>query len=385
MKAIIDGMIVLPDSIVGGHILLYEDGKILDIVPRKGFRLGHCTELIDANGGFVVPGFINEHIHGCAGADVMGETPEALQTLQQALPATGVTAFVATTMTYDRPRLERALERIRAARGKGSGARILGAHLEGPFISPAYKGAQADTHIVRPDFSWLRPYADTICIITLAPEEIVHKTFLKECHDAGILVSLGHSAATYEDVQDAMAKSGVYHVTHLYNAMTPFHHRQPGLVGAALLDRRAHCELICDNLHVHPAAQQLAWRMKGRDGLIIVTDSLRACLQGDGPSELGGQQVLVQNGEARLVDGTLAGSVATMNESLLHFMVNTGASLPDTIALATVNPAKDLGVYDRLGSLEKGKEADIVILDSDDFHVKQTVIHGDLVYNEETK
>ena len=174
-------------------------------------------------------------------------------------------------------------------------------------------------------------------------------------------------------------------MTHIFNGMTPFHHRQPGLVGAALLDRRAHCELICDNLHVHPAAQQLAWRMKGRDGLIIVTDSLRACLQGDGPSELGGQQVLVQNGEARLVDGTLAGSVATMNESLLHFMVNTGASLPDTIALATVNPAKDLGVYDRLGSLEKGKEADIVILDSDDFHVKQTVIHGDLVYNEETK
>lgn len=382
MKAIIDGMIVLPDAIVGGHILLYEDNKIVDVVPRKGFRLGHCTDLIDANGGFVVPGFINEHIHGCAGADTMDETDDALATMQSVLPSTGVTSFLPTTMTYDRPRLERTLDRISKAKAN-PGARILGAHMEGPFISKTYKGSQAETNIAAADFSWIKPYRDVVRIITLAPETLSNKVFLKDCADAGIIVSIGHSGATYEQVIDAMEKSDFYHVTHLFNAMTPLHHRKPGVVGAALLDEKAHCELICDNLHVHPAAQKLAYRLKGRDGIILITDSLRACLLPDGESELGGQKVYVKNGEARLADGTLAGSIAAMNQVVLNFMINSGAALPEAVAMATVNPAKDLGVYDRIGSLEKGKLADIAILDSNDFHVKQTLVGGNIVYNEE--
>ena len=276
MKAIIDGMIVLPDAIVGGHILLYEGDRITDIVPRKGFHLGQCTDLIDANGGFVVPGFINEHIHGCAGADTMDENEEALATIQSVLPKTGVTSFLPTTMTYDRPRIERALSRIRRAK-KNCGARILGAHMEGPFISTAYKGAQKESNIAQADFSWIEPYEDVVKIITLAPETLKDKTFLKECADHDIIVSVGHSGATYEQVMDCMEKSSFYHITHMYNAMTPLHHRRPGIVGAALLDPKAHCELICDNLHVHPAAQKLVYRMKGRDGIILITDSLRAC------------------------------------------------------------------------------------------------------------
>ena len=382
MKAIIDGMIVLPDAIVGGHILLYEGDRITDIVPRKGFHLGQCTDLIDANGGFVVPGFINEHIHGCAGADTMDENEEALATIQSVLPKTGVTSFLPTTMTYDRPRIERALSRIRRAK-KNRGARILGAHMEGPFISTAYKGAQKESNIAQADFSWIEPYEDVVKIITLAPETLKDKTFLKECADHDIIVSVGHSGATYEQVMNCMEKSSFYHITHMYNAMTPLHHRRPGIVGAALLDPKAHCELICDNLHVHPAAQKLVYRMKGRDGIILITDSLRACLLPDGESELGGQKVFVKNGEARLEDGTLAGSIAAMNQVVLNFLVNSGATLPEAVAMATVNPARELGVYDRIGSLEKGKLADIAILDSEDFHVKQTLIGGELVYNEE--
>ena len=146
-----------------------------------------------------------------------------------------------------------------------------------------------------------------------------------------------------------------------------------------------HCELICDNLHVHPAAQKLAYQLKGRDGIILVTDSMRACLQGDGESELGGQAVYVKDGQARLADGTLAGSTAVMNQVVLNFLINSGASLPDVVAMASANPAKDLGLYDRLGSLEEGKQADVVVLDSNDFHVKQTVIAGELVYDELAK
>lgn len=386
MKAIIDGLLVLSNEIVTGHIIMYEK-DIWKIVPRHQFRAGMCTELIDANGGFVVPGFINEHIHGCAGADVMDERGDALAVMQAALPATGVTSFVPTTMTKSREAMENALGRIRQAmaREAGGGAQILGAHMEGPFVSAQYKGAQAEQHIAAPDFSWIAPYADVVKIITVAPEMLKNKEFLKQCEDHHILVSLGHSAATYEDVMDVIDKSSLCHVTHVYNAMAPFHHREPGLVGAALLSPKLHCELICDNLHVHPAAQKLVYKLKGRDGIILVTDSMRACLQEDGPSELGGQTVYVKDGQARLADGTLAGSTAVMNQVVLNFLINSGASLPEVVAMASANPAKDLGVYDRIGSLEAGKQADIVVLDSNDFHVKQTVIAGELVYDELAK
>ena len=382
MKAIIDGLLVLPHEIVTGKVLMYEK-DIWKIVPRKEFRAGMCTDLVDANGGFVVPGFINEHIHGCAGADTMDESEDALKKMQDVLPKTGVTSFLPTTMTMQRDKIERALQRIRRAKDN-PGAQILGAHMEGPFISPLYKGSQAEEHIAAPDFSWIEPYADVVKSITLAPEALKNKTFLKECAAHHIVPSFGHSGASYEEAMDAMEKCEVCHVTHLYNAMTPLHHRKPGLVGAALLAKQAHCELICDNLHVHPAAQKMAYQLKGRDGIILITDSLRACLMPDGESELGGQKVFVKDGQARLADGTLAGSTAAMNQVVLNFLLNTGASLPDVVAMATINPAKALGVYDRIGSLEEGKQADIVVLDSNDFHVKQTIIAGELVYDEIT-
>lgn len=384
MKAIIDGLIVLPDEIINGHVLMYENKDIWQIVPRKQFRAGMCTDLIDANGGFVVPGFINEHIHGCLGADTMDDDDQALQTIQQALPKTGVTSFLPTTMTMPQAQIEKALGRIQQAmQEERKGAQILGAHMEGPFISTQDKGSQDEKNILPADFSWLVPYADTIKIITLAPEELTNFSFLQICKEHGVIVSFGHSHATYEEAVKAMDQTDFCHVTHLYNAMSAFHHRAPGLVGAALLTKKAHCELICDNLHVHPAAQKLAYQLKGKDGLILVTDSMRACLMSDGESSLGGQKVFVKDGQARLADGTLAASIAPMNEVVLNFILNTGASIPEAVAMATVNPAKDLGVYDRLGSLEAGKQADIAVLDSNDFHVKQTVIAGELVYNED--
>lgn len=384
MKAVLRGLIVRGNEILNGHVLMYEGKDIWKIVPRKQFRAGMCTDIIDAKNGFVVPGFINEHIHGCAGVDTMDEDDNALASMQKALPATGVTAFLPTTMTYDQGRIENALKRIRQAK-ENSGAQILGAHMEGPFISEQYKGSQEARHIMAPDFSWLESYGDIIKIITLAPEMLKDKKFLAECRSHGIIVSFGHSAASYEDVMELVKAKGIYHATHLFNAMGPFHHRNPGLVGAALMNDNIHCELICDNLHIHPAVQKMVYKMKGRDGIILVTDSMRACLQGDGKSELGGHDVFVKDGEARLEDGTIAASVAPMNEVILHFLINSGASLPEVIAMATANPAKDLGVYDRIGSLEEGKQADFVVLDSEDFHVKQTVIAGDIAYNEENQ
>ena len=309
----------------------------------------------------------------------MDEDAGALLKMQQVLPATGVTSFLPTTMTYDRRRIEEALQRIRQAKAN-PGTRILGAHMEGPFISQAYKGAQKAENISAADFSWLEPYADVVKIITLAPETLKDRSFLEQCAAHHIIVSVGHSAASYEDVRSIMADCPFYHITHLFNAMTPLHHRKPGIVGAALLDPHAHCELICDNLHVHPAAQELVYRMKGQDGIILITDSLRACLLADGESELGGQKVFVHHGEARLADGTLAGSIAPMNEVVHHFLENSKAPLHEVIAMATANPARDLGVFEQLGSLEPGKLADIVLVSPDDFQVKKTLIDGQVVY-----
>lgn len=381
MKAIIDGMLVLPDEILAGYVLLYEDDRITDIVPRKGIRLGRCTEIVDADGNFVVPGFINEHIHGCGGADVMDVDAAALATMQRLLPRTGVTSFLPTTMTAGREEIEKALIRIREAK-ENTGARILGAHLEGPFINAEYKGAQAAEAIETADFSWLYPYKDVIKIITVAPETLPDQQFLQACDAAGIIVSVGHSAATYEDVTAVMEGRPMYHVTHVYNAMTGLHQRRPGIVGAALVSEKAHCEIICDNLHVHPAAQKIAYRLKGKDKLILITDSLRACLTADSISELGGQTVYVKDGAARLEDGTLAGSIAAMNEVVYNAAVNMGASLPEAVAMASLTPARDLGVDQFLGSLEKGKQADMVVLDKEDFHVKTTLIAGEIAYSE---
>lgn len=379
MKAIIDGRLVMPDTVLDGYALLYDGNTILDVVTQDSVNTDACESVVRADGALIMPGFINEHIHGCAGVDTMDEDAGALLKMQQVLPATGVTSFLPTTMTYDRRRIEEALQRIRQAKAN-PGTRILGAHMEGPFISQAYKGAQKAENISAADFSWLEPYADVVKIITLAPETLKDRSFLEQCAAHHIIVSVGHSAASYEEVRSIMADCPFYHITHLFNAMTPLHHRKPGIVGAALLDPHAHCELICDNLHVHPAAQELVYRMKGQDGIILITDSLRACLLADGESELGGQKVFVHHGEARLADGTLAGSIAPMNEVVHHFLENSRAPLHEVIAMATANPARDLGVFEQLGSLEPGKLADIVLVSPDDFQVKKTLIDGQVVY-----
>ena len=379
MKAIIDGMLVLPHEIATGQVILYDE-KIEDIVPRKQFRAGMVTDLIDAEGMIVTPGFINEHIHGCGGSDVMDDNDDALETMSRLLPSTGVTAFVPTTMTYDRPQIERALSRIQTASGQVTGAQILGAHMEGPFINAEYKGAQAGKDIAIADFSWLEPYKEAIKIITLAPETLLDYSFLDWCNQNNIIVSLGHSAADYELAREIMTGYGPCQVTHTFNAMKPMHHREPGIPGAAFDTDGIRCELICDNLHVHPAMQRLVHRQKGREDIILITDSMRACLMAEGESELGGQKVFVKGGEARLADGTIAGSILTMEKAVFNFVVNTQAPLPDVIAMATENPAKALGVFDRMGSLEPGKQADITMFD-DSMTIKKTLVGGKVFFD----
>lgn len=379
IKALINARFVLQNSIVSDKVLLFDDKIATLLAPSQ---LPDSVEKINAGGNYVAPGFINIHIHGCGGADTMDATPEALAVMSRIQAATGVTAFCPTTMTYDLASIDKALCNIQnvMAAGAEPGAKILGAYLEGPFISAAYKGAQKADHIQKGSFGKIEKYTPILRYVLLAPEELQPDelaTFTAAVQGRGIHLTLGHSAATYEQALSFINACGCHHITHLFNGMAPFHHRSPGIVGAAL-DSTAVCELICDNVHSHPAAQRLAYRLKGLEKIILITDSMRACALGNGESELGGQKVFVQGQKATLADGTIAGSVLTLDRALANFKENTGLTVPQVVQLVTLNPALELGEITR-GRLEPGCRADLVLFD-DNFNIQATYIDGNPVY-----
>lgn len=378
MNAIQNGILILPNEhgrfVAQTELVLCYDERIMSIVPAAEFTAEGVDKVIDAAGAYVAPGFVSVHIHGCDGADTMDEDADALGKIAAFQARTGVTSFLPTTMTCAYDAVERALVRIRRAMTeKPHGARILGSHMEGPFISPAKKGAQDEQYILPPTFAKIAPYRDVIKIITIAPEMLTEENFIESCRKSGIIVSLGHTAADYETACAAFAR-GATHITHLCNAMTGLNHRKPGVLGAAL-DTDANCELIVDNVHVHPAMQRIIYAAKRGTHIIPITDSMRACGLSDGVSELGGQKVYVNGTRATLADGTIAGSVLRMNDGLRILRENLGASIPTIVEMATRTPAEELNVYDKLGSLTVGKYADIVIFD-EDFRIRRTIVGG---------
>ena len=373
MKTITNGKFILPDEhgnfFISTENFLTFDDKIISYENA-------AEEIIDAQGNFVAPGFINIHIHGCNNSDTMDATPAALKNMCEFLPKCGVTSFLPTTMTMPLDDIKRALKNIRNCKNIG-GAKILGANVEGPFISAKYHGAQNPKNILRADLNLFADFFDVIKIITFAPEELDDFKFIDACISKNIIASIGHSAATYEIAMAAIER-GANHITHLFNAQSGFNHRKPGIVGAAF-DSNATVELIADNVHVSPAAQRIVQKIKPLDEIILITDSLRACGMGDCESELGGQKVFVKNGVATLADGTIAASVATLNDVVKKFHQNTKISIPAVVETVTKNPARKLGVYENIGSLEIGKAADVVIFD-DDFKIVSAFVNGALQY-----
>ena len=390
MKAILGGRLIVPGTEgrfceISGHALLYEK-KIARIVPEAELSADERAALetmVDAGGDYVAPGFVNVHIHGAMGYDAMDDDGEAVPVMARHQASAGVTSFLPTTMTCPMQKIHRALSRIRGAMGRNTGgARVLGAHMEGPFVSPSACGAQDAAHIVPADFTLIEPFCDVVKRITDAPEMTPDSDFfIRACRENGVIVSVGHSAADYDTAIRLFAKEGVRHVTHLFNGMPAFHHRTPGVVGAAL-ESGADCELIADNIHSHPMTHRLLWRMKRGKHIVLVTDSIRATGLGDGESELGGQKVFVKGGEARLANGALAGSVLTMDRAVANFARNTACGIPAAVSCATTNAAESIGVSDAVGSLSPGKIADIVIFD-DDVRIQTTIVGGETVFDRE--
>lgn len=378
MKAITNGKIILKDRICEGCALLYSD-VIEGIVPAD--KIPSDAEIIDAEGGYVSPGLIDMHIHGYLGKDVCDGEEESIRTISKGLLANGVTGYLPTTMTVDMKVIRKALEVCRSLKEESKtweGSTILGCHAEGPFISESKKGAQDAKYILKPDAAFVKEYADIIKTITLAPEtdENDFAAIREICRDTDVVVSMGHTSADYETAM-ASVNAGVKHVTHLFNAMTPLQHRAPGVVTAAL-NADISCELIVDTFHVDVSLYNMLWKMKGRK-LCFITDCLPAGGLPEGEYTLGGQKIIYKGIVCRLTDGTVAGSILHLNKGVWNVYSNSDIPLYECVNCASLNVATTLGIDKSKGSLEIGKDADIIITDSE-FNVEKTIIGGEIRY-----
>lgn len=379
MKIITNGIVFKDGKWLKDVDIVMEDNIIEGIVNTRSDIEGIDVELIDAEGGYVCPGFINIHIHGAMGYDVMDGTEEAIRGIGKFSAQHGTTSFLPTTVTGSIESTKKTLKKIEMVMREGyEGANILGTHLEGPFIAREYKGAQMEVYIQEPSIeNYLKlvgDFGNIVKLVTIAPELEGAKDLIEYLKGQDVHVSMGHTGADYDTCIEAF-KWGVSHVTHCYNGMVPLHHRNPGVIGAAFDRKDITIELITDLIHIHPAMLRLAMRTKGAEGTAIITDSMSATGLGDGKYLLGEEDVWVKNGIARTAEGSLAGSTLTQDKALKN-IVDIGIPLAAGVEMLSTTPAKVIGVDTYKGRIEAGYDADIIILDKRDLQVRHVFIQG---------
>jgi len=355
-------------TFVTGDILIEED-RILKIFEGNQFtqwtsNIQTSITTIDATGLYAVPGLTDIHFHGCAGYDFCDGTQEALDAITQYEVSNGITTICPATMSLPEERLITICENA-SAYNNDSGSILVGIHMEGPFLSIKKKGAQNEEFLHKPDkdmFLRLNELSNHLFkIVSIAPEEQGALDFISEFKKE-VILSVAHTTADYDTALKAF-QCGASHVTHLYNAMPPFHHRDPGVIGAAFDSPSCTVELICDGIHLHPSVVRATVQMFGEDRIILVSDSMMATGLPDGTYALGGQTVQVNGKKAALSDGTIAGSVTNLMDCMKNAVMNMGLPLTTAIKAAAVNSAKKIGIYDNYGSITPGKIANIVLLD----------------------
>ena len=333
-------------------------------------------EVIDGEGCYMIPGLVDIHFHGCVGDDFCDASVDAIKNMAKYEASVGVTSICPATMTLAESELHEIMKTAGSYDGK-EGAKLVGINMEGPFISEKKKGAQAAEHIRKCDGQLFRKLQEEsgglIKLVDIAPENEGAMEFIEEMKD-DVVISIAHTVADYDTAAKAL-ELGASHVTHLYNAMPPFSHRAPGVIGAARDDEKCHVELICDGVHIHPSVVRATFAMFGRDRVILISDSMRATGLTDGQYTLGGQDVFVKGPLATLADGTIAGSATNLMGCLKVAVQKMGIPLEDAVGCATANPAKEIGIYDRCGSISEGKDADFVLLDAD-LNVKAVYVNG---------
>ena len=355
-----------------------ENGIITEI-GDKGHVSLTGSRLIETS-GILLPGFIDIHVHGGGGADTMDASEEAFEQIAITHAKHGTTALLLTTITESEENIEKALSAYRPHR-RLRGAEIIGFHLEGPFIHANKAGAQPKEYIQAPNVAtltkWMKVANGTIRYITIAPDAPGAEELIRSARKMGLVVSAGHTSATYEQANHAFLW-GVQSVTHLFNAMSGLHHRDPGLVGAAFNDPNVYVEMIADKVHVHEAVMKIAWNIKGKDKVMLITDAIRAACMPEGKTyTLGHQLVTVVNGTARLKDGTIAGSVLTLDRAVSNLIHSGIIQVQDVIPITSANQSKLLSLP--YGRIEIGAPANIIAVD-DNWNVTHTFVRGDLVY-----
>ena len=373
--------------VTGGQVFDLEQGFVARDLCTDGTLLTAASgdgEILDANGCYVIPGLVDVHFHGCVGEDFSDATPEGLQRIADFELSQGVTYICPAGMTLPEDQLTAICRNTAAHRAKNTGgAEVVGAHLEGPFLSTAKKGAQNGDFLHAPDIAMLRRLQEAaegcVKLVTVAPEEPNGLEFVKAAAEDGIHVSVGHTTADYDTASAAFA-AGADHATHLYNGMPSLHHRNPGVIGAAFDAPHVMPELICDGVHIHGSVVRLTFQLFGKERMILISDSLRATGMPDGQYPFGGQEIEVHGNRATIVGHpeTLAGSVTSLM-GCLRQAVKFGIPLADAVRACTYNPARSIGIEDRAGSLEEGKEASFVLLERDTLAIRAIVFKGSLV------
>ena len=346
---------------VKGSVVV-ENGRFVSIAEQPE----HAGEVIEAKGLYMIPGLVDIHFHGCMGADMCDGTKEALDVITQYEASVGVTSVCPATMTIPKDGLSAVMKNAGAYAYHG-GAHLVGINMEGPFISPAKKGAQAAENIMHCDYEYFNQLQDAagglIKLVDIAPEEAGAMEFIDKVKGT-VVVSLAHTASDYDTAMEAIAH-GASHATHLYNAMPPLNHRNPGVIGAVRDSDNCHVELICDGVHIHPSVIRATFAMFGAQRMILISDSMRATGLDDGEYTLGGQPVTVKGNLATLHDGTIAGSATNLMDCMRFAVKHAGLPLETAVMCATANPAKEIGIFDEVGSIAVGKKADFVLLDQD--------------------
>lgn len=377
---VIKGTLATPRGLIPGSHIVVESGRIREVASGEPRVQG---TVYDFGESIVAPGFIDIHVHGGGGHGVMDASLGAINGLSARLAAGGVTSFLATTHTASSDRTAASIRAVmRAMEGGTPGARPLGVHLEGPYINPRRIGAQPVENIRAPNIPELEEVhglmGDRLRVVSLAPEMEGALDAVRWLTGKGVVASAGHSDASYEEM-GAGVKAGVRHVAHLFNGMRPFHHREPGIVGWALVDDRVSVELIADGVHVHPASLRLAARMKGAEKTVLVSDSIKPAGLPDGDYDYGGRRVTVSGGRCLLEDGVLAGSVIRLNDAVRNMVELAGFTVGEAIKMASSSPSRVLGMEGRKGSLARGMDADVTVLD-EGFNVLFTMVEGRVVY-----
>lgn len=373
--------LITPYEVVNGYAVVIKKGKVVDILPEESVILDNYNEVIDGKGNFLAPGFVDIHNHGNSGYDIMDSTEEALDKIGEFHLKNGVTSFLGTVITSSYEDIVKAIENIVDYQNKEDLSQIIGIHLEGPFFAIEKKGAQPEIYIKKPDMEATRKIVEVskgmLKMVSVAPEIEGALQIISYLKENNVSVSMAHTSATYDEARRGV-DFGVSIATHIFNGMRSFTHREPGVIGLSLADERVYCELIYDRIHLHDGAVRIALKMKGLDKIVLISDAMRAAGLEDGDYELGGQKVIVKSGAARLENGSLAGSTLNLRDAVYNLVNYLDIPIHEAVRMASLTPAKAINIHKNKGSIEIGKDADLIFIDKD-VNILGTMVAGKII------